>query len=251
MLSGFTGDEGVSSLCGDQLELCYLDGEYLELLKLIIKRPTTFSKWLKERTLKKLFSPVTTIPELSSGILRQEQLDRQSNPLRKNNLKNRTDLTVSRLNGWSRLLADPVSVRFETEYAAAVVCGMEHRYPLADIRLLSLYHAFPVTQKVHHGVSRLLIRKAIRDRLPASHVWEQKKTTAAVPGVMLLKKKDNEKILAYIDQQSQDEHPYIDFSVMKEKLRLVLNHQQTSKKRPFSGQQDSAIQLMRFTEQNN
>ncbi len=53
--------------------------------------------------------------------------------------------------------------------------GTETRDPTADTRIIEFCLSLPEEQFLHHGVSRSLIRRAMKGRLPSSVLWKKKR----------------------------------------------------------------------------
>lgn len=59
---------------------------------------------------------------------------------------------------------------------AAATCSIETRHPFLDLRLVEFCMALPVTQKLHQGWSRNIMRQSLQGILPESIQWRGGKT---------------------------------------------------------------------------
>ncbi|MEM7116767.1 MAG: asparagine synthase-related protein [Chloroflexota bacterium] len=75
---------------------------------------------------------------------------------------------------YQRLSSAWLTNRLEATAVTAATSGIDYRYPLLDIDLLTFFLALPVTQKRRHGQGRYLLRQATADWLPEQIRWAKK-----------------------------------------------------------------------------
>lgn len=63
--------------------------------------------------------------------------------------------------------AGAISSVLEESYHLATMDGVERRHPFYDVRVLDYCLSLPVDQKLHDGWTRSILRRSLRDALPA------------------------------------------------------------------------------------
>jgi asparagine synthase (glutamine-hydrolysing) len=76
---------------------------------------------------------------------------------------------------------DHVPQRMEYCYAAAAQFGMEYRYPLLDVNLVTTFLAMPSWLKQKQGTNRYLFRQAIQGFVPESIRNRDDKSGTTIP----------------------------------------------------------------------
>ena len=64
-----------------------------------------------------------------------------------------------------------ITCAIERYHRLAAVHGIQPRHPMTDRRLLALCAELPDSQRMHHGWSKAVLRRAMQSRLPAAVCW--------------------------------------------------------------------------------
>jgi len=189
MLSGFGGDEFVTSPANVALTEWLVQRRYLHLYKNLEGAPIRRISRLAKRVLKNLlkrnvkynsFYYNSISQRWPFQIVKQEfvnQFDLQSLFLG----VAKFDAGYTRLNDFilGNRHAPFIHTRMESCNLLAAARKIEYRWPLLDIRLIKLFLAIPTEQKYAKGMGRLLHRRAISDLLPEKIAWKEKKSMGA------------------------------------------------------------------------
>ncbi|MBE0655109.1 MAG: hypothetical protein IH594_15005 [Bacteroidales bacterium] len=117
---------------------------------------------------------------------------------------------------YKRILHNHVSQRFESSFLAALYRRMEYAYPLWDIDLVEFFYSLPSHLKVHHGVNRYIYREAMKGIIPEKIRTRNDKTGTTVPTVLQRFVHDYSAITELIEKSvKQNPSRYLDY----EKLR--------------------------------
>ena len=116
---------------------------------------------------------------------------------------------------YKRIMHDHVSQRFEYSYIDAKAYGMEYAYPLWDIDLLEFYYSLPAEYKFRYGMGRSIYRDAMKGLLPEKIRLRNDKTGATVPTVQQRFLKDYDAITDLIQRsRSGNKYHYLDYDKM-------------------------------------
>lgn len=69
-----------------------------------------------------------------------------------------------------------VATRMENCTLMAAAYGIEYRWPLLDPRLIQCFLSIPTSEKFHKGIGRYLHRRAISDTVPKAITWKESKS---------------------------------------------------------------------------
>lgn len=125
---------------------------------------------------------------------------------------------------YKRILHDHVSQRFEYSYIDAKAYGIEYAYPLWDIDLLEFYYSLPAEFKFRNGMGRAIYRDALKGLLPDKIRLRNDKTGATVPTVQQRFVKDYDEITDLIERSRlQNKYHYLDYDRMLAWQKRMLN----------------------------
>ena len=172
LLSGFGGDEGVTSQGFEVLDELARRARWRELLLNFpsrpVARPARVAQWLRgsraqrasalDRSTQARMRRVEAIfaPEIANAVL-ELQRPNATNPTPSAN----STVLVSLNSPWR-------DIRLEQSAIYATAFGLEYRWPLLDADLIQQYLSTPAVWKMSHGVGRYLHRSAMTGRLPTS-----------------------------------------------------------------------------------
>ncbi len=124
------------------------------------------------------------------------------------------DLNV-RARQYKRIMHDHVSQRFEYSYIDAKTYGIEYAYPLWDIDMLEFYYSLPPEYKFRNGMGRAIYRDAMKGLLPEKIRLRKDKTGATVPTVQQRFLQDYDAITDLIQRsRSGNNYHYLDYDKM-------------------------------------
>jgi asparagine synthase (glutamine-hydrolysing) len=113
---------------------------------------------------------------------------------------------------YKRVMHDHVSQRFEYSYLDAKAWGIEYAYPLWDIDLLEFYYSLPAEYKFRNGMGRAIYRDAMRGILPEKIRLRNDKTGATVPTVQQRFLRDDKAITQLIERSRENNrYHYLDY----------------------------------------
>ena len=116
---------------------------------------------------------------------------------------------------YKRIMHDHVSQRLEYSYLDAKSYGMEYGYPLWDIDLLEFYYSLPAEYKFRNGMGRAIYRDAMKGILPEKIRLRNDKTGATVPTVQQRFLRDDKAITQLIEQsREKNRYHYLDYDRM-------------------------------------
>lgn len=125
---------------------------------------------------------------------------------------------------YKKIFHDHVSQRFEYSYLAALYRGMEYAYPLWDVDLLEFYYSLPASLKVKNGVRRYIYRQAMKGVLPEKIRTRNDKTGATIPTVQQRFMKDYDAIADLIKKAaSKNSKHYLDYQKLLEWQERIKN----------------------------
>ena len=270
ILSGFMGDELVSSFCRPY----FLD--YLRKNQLIkfIKHAKKRLGWTEVISypfynMIYQFSPFIAEQIVSAGMsLRKPQnfLERRlqrstfkpsyvkSQPHLWNKIRTRSSISVPvTLEEYhiSKVLRSRTHKRMESENRAALLIKAERRYPLADIRLMQFVLSVPMEQKFNPLISRFLYRRAVKNRIPENMRLRNDKFGAVSPYLHHSFCQSLDERISWLNGHL--DHPKFQaFDIQRwiEIARGVANFSHSSSKwLPVSGQR-RIVQMLRYFESN-
>lgn len=249
LLSGFPGDELVTSFCRSY----YL--EYLErnqllkffkhskrhvgLLRTIAPLMYKYSpiKYLTKNLIEFIFSLRKSSNEKS--FLKSAYLDSSSLEMDFSIFSSLSEQHASYISRYH------TSKRMETENSESEEYGLEVRYPLADVRLLEYVISVPLEQRSTDYKKRLLFRNSISHLLPKEIVWFESKNHSTMP-FSLVSSDYQKEFDDWLKTLGNKKHRYIDFD------KLLRKNQQNddSKERRFIRQQKLVYKTLVFLDEN-
>lgn len=135
------------------------------------------------------------------------------------------------------VLRDHTSLRIESENLKNNYFGIEGRYPMADIRLLEYMLALPIDQKCNREYGRLLYRRGMSNYLPKSVVWRKEEGNAGPqPFDVVDATIMHPQLLEFMEEIKQDpKFNPIDIDKMITQSKEYLNMRQSGTKFEFLG----------------
>ena len=116
---------------------------------------------------------------------------------------------------YKRIMHDHVSQRLEYSFLDAKAYGIEYAYPLWDIDLIEFYYSLPAEYKFRNGMGRAIYRDAMEGVLPEKIRLRNDKTGATVPTVQQRFLSDEERITALIQRSRENNsYHYLDYDKM-------------------------------------
>ena len=232
ILSGFGGDEGVTSKSGGYMQELARLKEWRKLKDYI--QNTTGKKKLGPlkarpkyfifRYLPDLYEKLKSrfgrgdwrVPKWKALALDPDFAERLKIKKRYYDMVGFPEDPDVRARQYKRIMHNHVSQRFEYSYLAALYRRMEYAYPLWDIDLLEFYYSLPSHLKIKHRVQRYIYREAMKGILPEKIRLRNDKTGATVPTVQQRFIQDYENISKLIEEGKKNKIPYFDYEKLKE-----------------------------------
>lgn len=116
---------------------------------------------------------------------------------------------------WRRLNAGNISYTLEMCDRAAAAFGIELRHPFWDRRLVEFCFGLPPEQKLNHGLSRTIMRRALTPLLP-QEIRRRKKSNISAVFTRALYTFESEKIERIMETQMELLRPYLDVQAVRE-----------------------------------
>jgi asparagine synthase (glutamine-hydrolysing) len=196
LLSGFGGDELVSARVSFPWNELISAGRWKEIKDELYGKGVTIKSLLKPiKIIFRYLHGLVWKPDWRSGVFTPELLGRRMDymPIRpeyneKHLLARRHRehyrypvFTTLAEKQWYRVNMDHLPQRMEYCYAAAAQFGMEYRYPLLDVNLVTTFLAMPSWLKQKQGTNRYLFRQAIQGFVPESIRNRDDKSGTTIP----------------------------------------------------------------------
>jgi asparagine synthase (glutamine-hydrolysing) len=239
ILSGFGGDEGVTSKAGGYMqELARLKKwkqlkEYLRNTqgRGIMGRFKSILKYFTIRHFPGYYLKIkAAFGKADWRIPKWRSLAIDPGFMVKMNIKDRyfdkvgfPDDPDVRARQYKRIMHNHVSQRFEYSYLAALYRRMEYAYPLWDIDLLEFYYSLPSHLKIKNKMQRYIFREAMTGLLPEKIRLRNDKTGATVPTVQQRFIQDYENISKLVEEGKKNEISYFNYDKLKEWQERVRN----------------------------
>lgn len=115
----------------------------------------------------------------------------------------------------------------ETIDKAAAPFGVEVRYPFWDIRLSEFCLSLPAEQKMHRGYTRMVMRRAMQNILPAEVQWRRGKSDLSHGFNQSLQHFEQSRLLDTFKTDSQILGKYINVAALPETYRRLSNGEAT------------------------
>jgi asparagine synthase (glutamine-hydrolysing) len=221
LLSGFGGDEGITSKSGFYLEELAINSNWKELFLDLKEQKLGWYKTHKRFIKYFIKTKIPFLHKLISSINKQkpwwyekynqlaiakdfeEKLNVKSNYF--SNFESNSALSTQEIN-IERLTHPHVSQRLEYCSLAARKYGIEYRYPFFDKRLIEFYLSMPAKLKARNGIQRYAIRKATEGILPKEIQWRNDKSGATIPTVFMRTLMDKDEILEIIHRSKSNKN---------------------------------------------
>lgn len=145
----------------------------------------------------------TTLAEFADRIQWRDRLDQ---------LERRTDfpgLSPSRLGHYRNLVGGDVSTGLEVANKAAAAFGIDTRFPFTDRRLAELCLSIPSRERLHDGLSRMFVRRAMVNHLPAKVCWRQDKGNLSANFHRGLREVEGDRVQQVLLHELQRVEPFV------------------------------------------
>jgi len=260
LLSGYGGDEMVTSPGPRYLQELASGFRYLKLLKELrkknkgkgfIKVVRQFGKYTL-LGLSQHFKPKYRTPDWAHHIYQALAIDQGL--FEEKNLKkrfyNRKKLPAAgniRQRQYLRINYDYVPQRLEYCAIKAQTHKIEYRYPLLDKRLIEFYLSLPGHMKVKNGYGRYIMRKAMEGILPPEIQWRTDKRGTVVPSVFIKYKQETPAMRELIEKarNSPIKH-YVDYDKMLTMLERITNFDENTNERINPQAFQSSLMLLMY-----
>jgi len=267
LLSGFGGDEIVTSKAKGYLDELTTNNQWKELKREIKSQETNRFKYLK--TLLKYFLKIKTpfvyklltftknkrpfwIEKFENLAINKTFSEELKIKTRYFNYNNRPDNSSLQEKGISRITHPHVSQRLEYCSLIARKYGIEYRYPLLDIRLIEFYLSIPTSLKARNGIGRYAIRKAVEGIMPKEIQWRNDKSGATIPSVFMRMLNDKEQIFDIINRAEKIESvkKYIDLEKYEQWFQKLCRRSENKEKNVNPAAFYNYLKLILFIEKN-
>jgi len=250
LLSGFGGDEGVSSRAGGFFDELVSRGdwntfrdEYFSYSehkgnnRFITQAKYAYKRYLQARTAyKRLPSyPGWKMAKFSAlGFDREfgERIKIRERFFGQKGLPEKAGVQEFQ---YSRIMADHISQRMEYSWFDARYFGIEYAYPLLDVDLLEFYFSLPSVYKFRNGWDRAIFRDALKDMIPEKIRLRGATPVMTIPSLHKRVLDDLEEIGKLISESKKyNRVHYLDYEEMlrwKERIR----NRSFSEKTPSNG----------------
>lgn len=236
LLSGFGGDEGVTSQASGYLEELHHDRNW-NVLKQHLLNKYGQNKTQHHLSLIKhfLFFNIPLLLSLSRIIRNRRNIEYKryhrfpvnSILAKKYHLKSkyfqivRSNPTLNvRIKQYSRLHQNHISDRLENSFYMAQSNRIEYRYPFWDVKLIEFYYSLPSKYKVYAGVGRYVFREAMKGIVPEQIRNRTDKSGTTIPNAHFRLWKDESAFRRIIeDSKAKNTYHYVDYK----KLEIILD----------------------------
>jgi len=267
LLSGFSGDEVITSKSGDYLLELATNNLWREIINDLknqqLSKINVFGRiiylYLKAKVpfiyhvLSKLINPRSWWKSKFENLAFNKQF------AAKMKIKNRyfeyyarKKTSLLQEHNIERITHPHVSQRLEYSATAAKKYGIEYRYPFLDKRLIEFYLSMPPRLKARNGIVRYAIRETMKEILPESIRLRNDKSGTTIPTVFMRMVNDKNKIIEIISRSKGNEKItyYIDFEKYSKWFNLMLRRSVEQRKDINPGTFYNYLKLMLFIEQN-
>ncbi len=122
-----------------------------------------------------------------------------------------------------RFLSSTIPLILEIQNKASAPFGLEVRYPFWDKRLAEFCLSLPAEQKMHNGLSRMVMRRAMAGVLPEEVQWRPKKTDMSYGFRSGLEKFEYERLSHLLKTNLHLLEKYANIKVFTEKIESFSN----------------------------
>ncbi len=231
LLSGFGGDEGVSSGAYGLFDELRLKGKRKNfrdefLLKEKQKNNSRFKAEIMfilsyyfpftKNFVNRLINRTSWLDNLYSSLYIDEEFKNSKDiKTRFFEMNKRADDPILNDRNYKRIMHNHVPQRFEYSFCAAQHRGIDYAYPLLDIDLLECYFSLPSNYKFEGGMGRAMYRHSLKGIVPDEIRLRTDKSYATIPTVQqrLINDYDNIRNLILHCQQVNRFH-YLDYNKM-------------------------------------
>ena len=228
ILDGFDGDSVVSHGIGRLAELAGA-GRWLSLAREINRLSFHFKYPRRKILLKHGLKPLFPEPLLNFWRWMKGEKGYPITPIIKRDLTNRINLynrltwknrempaRTDRENHLRRLTSGIFPFVLEVADRASAAFALEPRYPFLDKRLVEFCLALPSEQKLNHGWSRIVMRRAMSNILPEKIQWRGGKSDLSPNFLRGLRTFEHELLKDVISNGSGVIEDYVDMRVLRQ-----------------------------------
>jgi len=135
-----------------------------------------------------------------------------------------------RSNMYSRILSDYIPYRAESTRINSQPYKIEYRYPLLDIKLLEYFYSLPSHLKYKYGIDRYIFRMAAKGNLPESILWRDDKSGFTVPNLHYRIKIDKDKIMELISESIENnKYHYTDYKKLIRIFEILMKRDESTR----------------------
>lgn len=231
MLSGFGGDEGVSSTPHGYFDELAVNQEYKLLRKQLLEKNRNdglnqtrvlLGYYLKYRfrLTRRIVDVLFSKPDFRIDMYKVFAIN---NAIKRDyNTRLRYFKETDRLGDYniyeriySRLMSNHLIERIESTNVLAHSRRIEYRYPLLDVKLIEFYYSLDYKYMFNEGFNRYIFRKANEGVIPKEICWRRDKSGNTIPNAYLQFLKDEERFRFIVEESSQNNvKHYVDYKKM-------------------------------------
>ena len=138
-------------------------------------------------------------------------------------LKPSRKLLSAREHHYQQITTGSIPFALEVANKAASSFALETRFPFTDRRLVEFCLAVPPKQKLHNGLTRVIVRRALSNHLPEKICWRSDKGNIGynfVKGLLAFEREKLEKIIVH---DFETIARYVDISFLRESYQRYIN----------------------------
>ena len=267
LLSGFGGDEVITSKSGNYLDELAREGKWKELKSDLKESKLTtlqYSKSLFKYILKtkcKLIYHLLNYLRPNKLWWKEKfgHLALAKNFAHKMDVKRRYHAYYSNINAEQfqqrnieRITHPHVAQRLEYCNTSARKYGIEYRYPFLDKQLIEFYLSMPPRLKARNGIKRYAIREAMKGMIPETIRLRNDKSGATIPTVLMRMLHDKDKIEKIIQAAKSNARAgkYIDLKEYENWFYRMANRSEQKKLNINPGAFYNYLKTILFIEKN-
>ncbi len=163
--------------------------------------------------------PQTPPPLINPSLMERLQLEQR---LQIEAQATRAALQSQRAEHYRSLVRGVMPYTLEVLDKAAAAFDIELRFPFWDKRLVEFCFSLPPEQKVHHGWTRMIMRRGLDGILPRAIQWRGNKSNLGSNFSYIFRHFEQARLAAFLEDYPEFMHEFCRFSVLKEDYSLFL-----------------------------
>jgi len=121
------------------------------------------------------------------------------------------------------IMHDQIPDRLEESWFNAQIRKIDYRYPFLDVKLLEFYYSLPSVLKYHHGFGRYIFRRSMEGIITDDICWRDDKTVAIIPNFVYRLIKDIQGYGEIIEEgKRNNSFHYIEYDKLSENLATLI-----------------------------